>query len=91
MRMMTAKYAGTCAGCGQPIKKGTTIAYAGRGEVYHSNCKPSGDTQADQDYYAGLNDGRMYSEDRKMFGDELAEQFEMDRERFRYNHGLDGY
>lgn len=43
----------------------------------------------DADYAAGLAAGRRYSEDRKMFGDDLANAWAMDREMWEYNNGIE--
>lgn len=39
---MTARYAGTCMGCGDDFEAGTRIAYYGAGEAYHTDCRPRG-------------------------------------------------
>lgn len=38
MRMMTAKYAGTCRKCNGRIRKGDKIGFAGKGLAYHQEC-----------------------------------------------------
>lgn len=43
----------------------------------------------EQEYQLGLAQGRQYSNDVRMFGRELAEQWEMDAELARYNRGED--
>ena len=37
-RVMTARYAGTCGGCGEAIAAGESINYGGRGLVSHEAC-----------------------------------------------------
>ncbi|MAH50314.1 hypothetical protein CMI37_31120 [Candidatus Pacearchaeota archaeon] len=44
-----------------------------------------------QQYEQGKADARSYRENRKMFGNEMAEAMEMEAEMFRYNNGLDDY
>lgn len=41
---ITARHNGTCKSCGDPIQKGSSILYGGRGHTYHddSSCTPSG-------------------------------------------------
>jgi hypothetical protein len=38
MGLMTARYPGTCKGCGQRFGEGTQIDYRGRGKTYHAEC-----------------------------------------------------
>ncbi len=59
MKTMTAKYAGKCAACGQPISQGDTIFYFGRGHVTHANCEPgsSAEESDTHDYEAEREDG----------------------------------
>lgn len=89
MRIMTARYAGSCAGCGTPIKAGESIAYAGRRRVYHANCQPSACPRQDAEYYQGRQEGHQYSQNKKLYGEALAEAWEMEAELARYNRGDD--
>jgi hypothetical protein len=104
-RDMIAKYAGTCAECGGAINAGERIIWHGRGGAFHFSCSNpvTGGAPTDDDggaerrhqerenaeYREGLAAGRRYSSERRIYGDALAEQFAMDEEAFRYNHGLD--
>lgn len=40
MRVIKAKYGGTCRACNQHINVGDSIAYGGAGAVYHEACAP---------------------------------------------------
>lgn len=62
MRTMHAKYPGTCAACGQAIKRGDSIAFYGRGHAEHSTCAeedPVGEDEA-----AGFEPGTLASDRR---------------------------
>ena len=70
MKTMTAKYAGTCAACGEPIQRGQQINFFGRGTAEHTACRAGfagGDefeddnTEYDQ---AGLEPGTLASDRR---------------------------
>lgn len=80
MKTMYAKYPGRCSGCGTEIKKGTKIAWGRKEGAYHYNCKPSHNTRADAEYYAGIRDVERYRENKRWFGDEMAEAMEIERE-----------
>lgn len=80
MRILKAKYDGHCRGCGGDIRAGEMIAWAGRGQTYHASCAPSQDSAADREYWQGRAEGNAYSQNRQIYGDELAEQWEMERE-----------
>jgi hypothetical protein len=79
MKILRAKYPGRCKGCGGEIKVGDRIAWA-PGTAYHINCKPSSDRKADQEYWRGRQEGAEYSMNRRLYGDELAEAWEIERE-----------
>jgi len=80
MKRMKARYDDTCSGCGCPIKAGSLIDYAGRGCVYHSGCAPSQDPAGDREYYKGRQDVERWHENKAIFGNEVAEQMEIERE-----------
>ena len=42
--------------------------------------EPSGDARADAEYLAGARDANRYLDDKRMFGDEHAEQMEIERD-----------
>ena len=89
MRKITARYPGTCRGCGGAIKAGARIGYGGRGVTYHDGCTPSGDPRADAEYQQGVAEANRYIQDKAFFGEALAERFELDAEMERYNRGED--
>lgn len=85
MRTMTAKYAGTCAGCNRRFKKGTRIKWSrATRETWHENCAPTGRdgayTRDDREYLAGVADANRYMDDVRIYGRELAEAWEIERE-----------
>jgi hypothetical protein len=41
MRLMSARFPGTCRSCGKPIRPGDTIAWGGRGRTFHQHCEPT--------------------------------------------------
>lgn len=72
---ITAKFASHCTKCGTDIQVGAKI-YWQKGEgAWHENCNPSGDSHADNEYYAGLADGQRYQDEKKVYGAALAERF----------------
>jgi len=84
MKTIKAKYDSTCAGCGSTIHKGDTITGT-RGDWFHGSgagqgCAPSGNARADAAYLQGAREANRYLEDKRMFGEELAEQWELERE-----------
>ena len=45
MKVMVAKYDGTCCECRKPIRRGQQIKFFGRGTAAHGNClAPNGET-----------------------------------------------
>ncbi len=85
--------------CGREIERGCDLALD-NGERCPYGCKATPrpidfevdailERREEAEYQAGINDGKMYSDDRKMFGDALAERFAMDRELAAYNRGDD--
>lgn len=87
MKTLKAKYESTCAGCGGTIHKGQTITGSG-GDWYHgpgggSGCAPSGNPGADAAYLQGAREANQYLEyleDRRFYGEEIADALELDRE-----------
>jgi hypothetical protein len=65
MKTMTAKYPGTCAACGDPIKRGDTINFFGRGKATHASCH-GGDSESytNEDEQAGLEQGTLANDRR---------------------------
>lgn len=78
-RPFPAKYTSTCA-CGGTITKGTRVRMAA-GRAWHDGCAPTGvDPAADREYLRGAQEATRYMEDRRMFGEALADQWDMERE-----------
>ena len=59
------------------------------GDDYDDDYEDRMAARADAEYEAGIADAKRYQADRAMFGDELAERFEMDREMAAWNRGDD--
>lgn len=89
MKYFTARYAGSCRGCGGAIEAGSQIAWGGRGRTFHKSCAPSGNRRADSQYWQGRAEGERYSSDRKFYGEALAEAWAMDAEMAAFNRGDD--
>lgn len=67
MKTMIARYPGTCAECGQPIRKGDTINFFGRGHAEHAKCLSLDSTEGDEgdeDRAAGFEPGTLASSSR---------------------------
>ncbi len=93
MKRMNARYAGKCRQCGTAIRVGESILWA-RGEgVLHVGCDPgfvyeeTGETGSA--YAQGRAEAQRYSDEVKIYGRELADQFEAQDELARYNRGED--
>ena len=80
MRKLTARRNDQCRGCGTAIRRGQTIAWSRETGAYHENCAPSGDRQADSQYYQGIQDAERWRENRRLFGDQMADAMELERE-----------
>lgn len=78
---MIARYRGTCQGTGDWIKPGDEIVKDERGWM-HRRCQPR--TRENQEYAQGIADGRRYQQEKKMYGERLAEQFAIEDEMNRY-------
>jgi len=63
MKTMTARYPGTCAACGEPIQRGDTINFYGRGHAEHANCGEDCG-RPDEDEAAGLEPGTLANDRR---------------------------
>jgi hypothetical protein len=84
-RSFPAKRAGQCAECGTSIQRGQQIRWDRHARLAcHANCGPSGNPQADSEYYAGLADGQRYQDDKAIYGEALAERFALDEEMARW-------
>lgn len=96
---MKAKFEGHCRLCGTTIVAGSEISrhqdpnaeseFLTRAAWVHSNCVPSQDPEADQEYWKGRHEGHTYSQNIKIYGSELANAWEMEAEMARYNRGED--
>ena len=72
---ITARFPGHCTGCGGDIKVGERIT--NQGGWRHANC-------TDPEYAAGRAAGNLHSAEVKMYGRELADQFQAEDEFNRY-------
>jgi hypothetical protein len=101
-RTITVKFAGECRRCGTTIPKGTRARWAkGRGLWCLGGCDEDSADRAeadlarreqermDSEYAQGVADAERYLSDKRMYGEELAEQWEMEAELARYNRGED--
>jgi hypothetical protein len=102
---MTAKFAGRCRECGDRIEKGDSILWGRNEGARHEHCpspEPShyDDSDYDEpidpqiardeaDYQQGVAEAQQYLDNKRMYGAELAEQWEMEAELARYNRGED--
>ena len=89
LRKMLSKFKGTCTACKGSIRKGERIAWSRETGAMHESCAPSGDSRADAEYQAGVADANRYLNDKAIYGEALAEQWEMEAEMARYNRGED--
>jgi hypothetical protein len=100
MKLMTAKFAGSCRKCGDHIEKGDSILWGRNEGANHANCPIDDgsdydepvDPQAARDeaeYQQGRAEAQQYIDNKAIYGSELAEQWEMDAEMGRYNRGED--
>ena len=80
MTRMKAKYAGTCRWCGTTINVDTDILWSRSDGAGHVGCKPSANPSGDREYWAGRKDADLYLAERAIYGEELAEQWEIERE-----------
>ena len=78
MKAMKSKFNGYCQGCS-----------GSKDGAFHHNCAPSGNPREDQEYWQGRAEGNRFSDDRKMYGNELAEKWAMEAEMAAYNRGDD--
>lgn len=62
MKTMTARYHGSCTGCGVSIRKGEKMNYGGKGLTFHAYCNPDEAENVKPDDYSAINPatgGRM--------------------------------
>lgn len=71
---------GNCAGCGGTYRDDEATAMDADGYVYHEACRPSDDPRADQEYWQGRREANQYVQNKQLYGEELAEQWEIERE-----------
>ena len=87
-KLITVRYAGQCRTCTRDIKVGEKAYWRGRGVLECSGCF-GGSPRENAEYALGIADGRRYSENRQLFGDQTADRIAMDEEMARYNAGED--
>lgn len=63
IKTMTAKYPGTCAACGEPIRRGDSINFFGRGHAEHAECASEA-LSDEEDERAGLEPGTLANDRR---------------------------
>lgn len=85
MRVITAKFAGKCRKCGERFDAGEKILWDRCLGSRHTVCekdKPYDPERAaaDREYNAGVADYNRWKEDRRMFGDEVADALDIERE-----------
>lgn len=80
MKKMRARFEGTCQGCNGPIQKGQWIQWERGKGAFHDGCAPTGHPRQDAEYMQGVQDARNWQENRRMFGDEVADRMEIERE-----------
>lgn len=83
-KSFTARYAGTCDGCGCAIRAGSLVNFQ-RQKLYHGSapgqgCAPSGDRHADAEYHRGVMDAERFRDDVACYGEETANLMEIERE-----------
>jgi len=96
MKSMYAKYSGKCRVCGGRIYKGDAILWS-RGEgARHLSCDPEVDcdfeaqearrerNRMDSEYAAGVADAQRYLDEKKIYGEALADEFALQDEFNRY-------
>lgn len=71
---------GNCAGCSGPYGERDETAMDEDGYVYHKACRPSDDPRADREYWQGRREAYQHLQNKKLYGEELAEQWEIERE-----------
>lgn len=78
-----AKRAGTCDGCGQPVCKGEWIVWVPTPiespetppELYHQDCKPSGDHDADEAYWRTRDGTNRAAISRRIYGRTVGDRW----------------
>lgn len=91
MRRMRAKYRGRCRSCGESIAVGESILWGRREGAHHARCPEESAASAaeEAEYRAGYAEAGRYLSDREIYGAEMAERFEMERELAAFNRGED--
>lgn len=85
MKVITAKFAGKCRKCGKPFDVGEKILWERFEGARHMCCPedaPCDPERArdDAEYNAGVADYNRWKADRAMFGDEVADALDIERE-----------
>lgn len=87
---MRARFDGHCRNCGGAITAGDEIRRGSRG-WQHASCEPAGAYRSpaprdleraamDREYAQGVADAERYMETKRLFGEELADRWEIERE-----------
>lgn len=102
-KLITLKYDGVCRKCGEEIPAGSKAHWARGAGVWCQGGCDSADVnpdpeiaqahreqaRMDSEYNAGVADANRYLDDKRFYGEELADQWEMDAELARFNRGDD--
>jgi len=91
-KVIKVKYSGTCRRCGENILAGATANWVpGQGLWCYGGCASASHMQsrADREYAQGVAEGERYLSNKAIYGQELADQWEMEEELARYNRGDD--
>jgi hypothetical protein len=100
-----AKFGNICAcGCGNSFEAGEMIRMIGPGKAIFQNHSPllapddpeariadRERAHANSEYAKGVTDGERYQNDKKIYGQALADSFAFQDEMNRYNRGEDDY
>jgi len=76
---MKARFGSVCPACGGNILKGSQIR-KDSGEWVHAGCASTGNARADREYRQGAAEAARYLSDKAIYGEELADQWELERE-----------
>jgi hypothetical protein len=87
MRIITAKFAGKCRKCNERFEAGEKIMWDRCLGSRHTSCPEPEAVERDPErardnaeYNAGVADYNRWKEDRAMFGDEVADALDIERE-----------
>lgn len=102
MKTMVSKYPGKCRACGYPFAAGSQIKW-GAGVTLHANCQTAFEAQDRDheapdwetvqrrrdayEYQLGRAQGEVRQAERRLYGAEMVEQFDLQDELNAYNRG----